>query len=301
MKDIKVWNNKLILVFRLILTLRIKEINRRLQVSIIKSTFKRLQHFNVDPLQVLKDYLVEQNFDSNVTPITKGLFKGLVLETDSWSRGDLVAIASGKYEAEVLKWLSQKGPFEIVVNVGAGTGYYALGLLHANFGKRAILFEINADSREIARANSARNGLENLCTFYGAATESNLLSIQPVASSLLITDIEGGEFGILTDDVLNKFSSCHLVIEIHDFTDQQKLEYQRLIDRCKDKFDIEIINQSERNPHDIEEILHLGENSRWLLMSEGRPSPMKWLALSPRTLVVNMDPSHSISSSRHLR
>jgi hypothetical protein len=218
-----------------------------------------------------------------VTPITKGLFRGLVLETDSWSRGDLVAIASGKYEAEVLKWLSQKGPFETVVNVGAGTGYYPLGLLHANFGKQAILFEINSDSREIARANSARNGLEDVCAIYGSATESNLLNIQPGENSLLIIDIEGGEFRILTDGVLNKFLKCYLVIEIHDFTDQQKLEYDRLIVRCKEKFDIEIINQSERNPHDIEEILHLGENSRWLLMSEGRPGPMKWLALSPRT------------------
>ncbi len=283
MKNLRVWKNRLILLFRLILTLRIKEINRRLQVRIIKRSFERLQHSNVDPLQIMKDLLVEQNFESNVALITKGLFRGLVLETDSWSRGDLAAIASGKYEAEVLKWLSQKGPFETVVNVGAGTGLYPLGLLHANFGKRAILFEINADSREIARANSARNGLEDLCTIYGSAAESNLLDIQPMESSLLIIDIEGGEFGILTDDVLNRFSSCYLVIEIHDFTDQQKLEYERLIVRCKEKFDIEIINQSERNPHDIEEILHLGENSRWLLMSEGRPSPMKWLALSPRT------------------
>jgi len=249
----------------------------------MKNIFRKLQNSNVDPLQIMKDLLVEQNFGSTVVPITKGLFKGLVLETDSWSRGDLVAIASGNYESEVQKWLSQNGPFETVVNVGAGTGYYPLGLIHSNLANRAILFEINSNSREIARANSTRNGLEDFCDFFGEATESNLLNIHPIERMLLIVDIEGGEFGLFTDDVLNKFSNCFLVIEIHDFSDKQKSEYIRLLGRSKEKFHVEIINQSERNPHEVEEILHLGENSRWLLMSEGRPGPMKWLTLSPRT------------------
>jgi len=236
---------------------------------------------NIDPLQILKDLLVENNFRSQIHTIKHGLFKDLILETDSWSRGDLVSIISGNYEREVLEWIQETGPFETIVNVGAGTGYYPLGLIKANFAKNAILFEINPDSLDIARNNAGRNGIESICTFLGGASEKEILDIEIKENSLVIIDIEGGEFKLLTDLVLDKPKTSFLIVEIHDFTKSQKNEYVELLKRTSITHASELIEQSERNPHTIPEILHLNENSRWMLMSEGRPGPMSWLCLSP--------------------
>lgn len=275
------WKKRIVLIAKLILHFRTKELMRRSRVYILKRLIRELWLVNVDPLQIMKDLIIEDNFESTPQRIRSGLFEGLILETDSWSRGDLVSIISGNYEREVLEWIYQTGPFETIINVGAGTGYYPLGLIHVNLAKNAVLFEVNSDSIEIARENAERNGLQNFCTFYGKASESNLLATELEKNSLVIIDIEGGEFELLTDRVLNKFASSSLCVEIHDFTDAQKNDFFELLERSARTHSIEILNQSERNPHIFPEILQLDENSRWLLMSEGRPGPMSWLCLSP--------------------
>lgn len=193
------WKKRSVFLAKLIFHFRTKELMRRSRVYILKRLIRGLWLVNIDPLQVMKDVIIEDNFESTPQRIRSGLFEGLILETDSRSRGDRVSIISGNYEREVLEWNYQTGPFETISNVGAGTGYYPLGSIHVNLAKNAVLFEVNLDCMKIARDNAERNGLQNFCSFYGKASESNLLATELEENSLVIIDIEGGEFELLTE------------------------------------------------------------------------------------------------------
>lgn len=97
MLDFKKQIKRNTLLSSLIFNFQFNELCRRREVYNFRKCVENLKQYNVDPLQIIKDQLVRDNFGTHPQNMTSGPFKGLVLEADSLSRGDLVSIISGNY------------------------------------------------------------------------------------------------------------------------------------------------------------------------------------------------------------
>jgi hypothetical protein len=100
---------------------------------------------------------------------------------------------------------------------------------------------------------------------------------------LLFVDIEGGEFDLLSDEVLNHFKNSTIIIEVHEWlVGNGQLELKLLKDRASAFFNIKSLTTGSRDLSHFSELDSYSDTDRWLLCSENRARRMQWLVLTPR-------------------
>ena len=219
--------------------------------------------------------------------VLQGLFKDLKLNRDAWwGKCDLGAQCLGLYEKEVQNLIAAKGPFKVFLDVGAADGYYATGMLHAKMAEKAICFEISEQGRLAIKENWVTNGSPGELTVYGEATSQSVVKIAATLpqNSLVLIDIEGFEFSLLTPEVLSALKECTLIIEIHNWIEDFLNRYSSLLRDLDEYFEVDIISPIDRDTHNIELLRGYSDDNRLLVVSERRPCLMRFLSLKPRGL-----------------
>ena len=219
--------------------------------------------------------------------IARGPFEGLRMDpSSSWSGGDRGGILLGLYEEEVLKALDDladgRTPF---VDVGAADGYYAVGMLVTGRCPRATCFEMSDAGRQVIASNAVLNNVAPQMTIRGVAGQSFLDEIPPECwapdrPALFLFDIEGAEFALLTDEVLERLSTSRGVVELHAPLDHP--DVRALLERFQRHFVVDLIRMGPRDPSGISMLESWPDNDRWLLCSESRAYVMHWLVFKPR-------------------
>ena len=217
--------------------------------------------------------------------ISYGLFSGLQLSLVSkWSKSDRGAMILGLYEKEVLDLIGSQGAVDLFINIGAADGYYAAGVLYAGIATRVIAYEIDVEAhdsiKDISRLNNVSERLEIRGGFN--KEEARELTKNLNTNSLILMDIEGAEFEILSGDILESLSHCHIIIETHEFIEGGEKKLSDLIQRVEKFFNVVRIFSGARDLSNIDEVSNWPDNDRWLLCSEGRPCLMSWLYLTPK-------------------
>ncbi len=209
-------------------------------------------------------------------------------EQQAWGQGDLGPKLLGLYEQEILDRLSgQKKGWDCVINLGAGDGYYGVGLVASGIARRSICFEQSSEGQTAIRAAAEANKVADHVTILGSAEPDFLdhAALQGVdlGRTLVIIDIEGGEFGLLMPDKLARLQNSELIIELHGgfFPKDPDLE-SRFIKQLQTYFACDLLPMARRDLSHIREIAGLGDSDRWLLCSEGRPFLMRWVHCVPK-------------------
>jgi len=236
----------------------------------------------------VKEYrkkIARQLFNEADGIVDRGSFKGMLLSKNiHWGKADVAAKIYGLYESEMLDSIEGK-VFDSLVNLGAADGYYPIGMLMKKIVKHAYCFEENPLGTKYINENAKLNHLDDGISMYGRA-DSKFHNQLPEGvaggNNLLLCDIEGGEFDLFTDEVINAFSRSTFIIEIHDFKfDNGKEKRQSLIDTFKD-FDVEMVQSKPKQWSDIDQITVLSDNDRALVCSEGRRILGEWLIATPK-------------------
>jgi len=216
--------------------------------------------------------------------IAYGIFKGVKINSHSdWSgTKDTGPKILGLYENQILKWIQQKN-FDLLIDIGAADGYYALGILSSKIASRAVTFEISVNDREITKASAINNSVDDKIFIRGEATTSEIIeTLKSCSNGLIIIDIEGGEYNLVTSELLDAAKNCWLVIEIHEILNKDI--QVNMLNLCKESHDFEELTSLERNFPKDSFTEKLTDNERALLLSEGRPYAMSWMCLSPKRL-----------------
>jgi len=214
-----------------------------------------------------------------------GLFKGLKLNKETWwGKSDLGSQCLGLYEKEILTLISNKGPYDVFLDLGAADGYYAVGMLYSRMTKKVVCFETSKEGQVAIRKNWVANDSIGELEVYG---EANQKSVEKVVNnitkkSLVLIDIEGFEFSLLTKEVISLFKECELVIEIHNWVEDFELKYRNLLSDLNLYFNITPIERTNRTTESIPEIRSYTDDNRLLVTSERRPCLMRFLHLVPR-------------------
>ena len=97
--------------------------------------------------------------------------------------------------------------------------------------------------------------------------------------SLILCDIEGGEFELFSNKLLNKLYPANIIIEIHK---APKKEEQDLENRISKLFTIKKIIQNPKSLNIYDELKNFNDNNRSLLLSEGRSYVQEWWHAIPK-------------------
>jgi hypothetical protein len=167
---------------------------------------------------------------------------------------------------------------EVIVNIGCGDGYYAVGLARRLPDARVLAVDISEKARQLtaacARANAVAHRINVL-----APDELAELATRP-ARQAWIVDCEGAELLYLDPVKYSRTQESMIIVECHDalgfpVTDELK-------SRFSPTHDVAQIAQHGRNPHAIPQLRGLDESTKWSLVNERRPAAMHWLVMTPR-------------------
>lgn len=194
----------------------------------------------------------------------------------------------GTYErelADLVEVVCSRNP-ELIIDIGAAEGYYAVGLALRNRTSRVIAFESEESGRaalgDMAELNQVTSRIEIRGKCEAADLESTLAgAIFPI----VICDVEGYEEHLLDMAAVPSLSSATILVEMHDFV------RPGLTDILRERFDgshhIRCVLQESRSRSDFPwrtVVTAVLPNSylEWAV-SEWRPVRMSWLWMDPRT------------------
>ncbi len=216
-----------------------------------------------------------------------GPFKGMKLvEENWWGKADLGSQCLGLYEKEILNIINKvkRDEYNTFIDIGAADGYYAVGMLVSGKVSDCICFEKSDYGRKVIVKNWENNGSIGHLKVFEEANLETIASLDPnlINKALILIDIEGAEFDLLDSNFLNICANSTLIMEIHNWVENFEELYIQLLTKADKFFDIEIIDHSDRPINHILEIQDFSDDNRNLLVSEGRPSLMRYLKLNPR-------------------
>ena len=219
--------------------------------------------------------------------IQHGPFQGMALSANTWwSKYDLGAQCLGIYEYEILVELEVllEGQNKTFIDIGAADGYYAVGALFSGLCGKVICFEQSEAGRDTIRDNWKANGAHGSLIVQGEANNESLSALKEsdVNNAVVLIDVEGAEFDILTEPVLEKLKRCVVILEVHNWAEDFVSRYTGLLQRLHAYFDIEKIDRKTIDLYSFSELRDLTDDNRALLGSERRPCAMRFLKLLPR-------------------
>lgn len=246
---------------------------------------KALGIANHDPIAVRREELSRQIAELFGFTVRYGPMKGLRLVRDSsWGSGDRAAMLLGLYEQEVLHALQDLSTkYTTFIDLGAADGYYGVGVLVNRLFERSYCYEISEAGQAVIRRTAALNQLSDQVTVRGAARRGfyKELSAEELQSSVLLVDIEGGEFDVLDRGAFHAFRNSIIFIELHEWVEAASEKIQRLKEDALQTHHIRTLWTSSRDLSVFEELRMYNDSDRWLICSEGRPRLMSWLRLDP--------------------
>jgi precorrin-6B methylase 2 len=191
----------------------------------------------------------------------------------------------GIYEQEVLDSLTRKpATYRVFIDVGAADGYYAIGVLVCGLFDRTYCFEASESGRQIIKENAAQAGVANRLIVNSDAQHDFLDQIpsNELANAVILMDIEGGEFDLLTDENLDRLRRSILIVELHEWRLKDgSHKLQRLLDACETTHSVSRMTTTSRDLSIFPELREMSDTDRWLVCSEGREQLMTWLRLDP--------------------
>ena len=220
---------------------------------------------------------------ANGLRVGAGPFAGMTYPRAAVGRAEqLAAKLLGSYERELHQPLAavlDRG-WEQVVDIGAGDGYYAVGLALRCPRATVHAWEMNPlparVCRELARLNGAGDRLE----LRGECTLDELRAL-PDLPSLVVSDCEGCEDALLRPDAVPLLRRSAIVVEIHESLApgvEARLEARFASTHAVAKYAVEPRHVSDY-PALRSTGLHYMEQE--LLVAEFRSDRVRWAVMTP--------------------
>jgi hypothetical protein len=140
-------------------------------------------------------------------------------------------------------------------------------------------FDIAAEAGAICARAAGENGVAQRVIVDGRCTTEHLAKmVEFPGRILLVMDCEGAERELLDPAKAPGLAKCDVIVETHGSDIVAELEA-----RFRPSHEVNRIAQGGRDPNEVPELTKLAESDRWLLVDEGRPESMVWLALWAKT------------------
>ncbi|MEO0733961.1 MAG: hypothetical protein AAFZ52_14075 [Bacteroidota bacterium] len=212
--------------------------------------------------------------------VRSGPFAGMVYPSFQSFSSARIPKLTGTYESEIhadLERLLSKD-YELIIDIGAAEGYYAVGLALRKPSVPVRGFDLNPAAIEACRAMASANKARNLSVETIFDTQE-FRSFQD-RNVLVICDIDGGEAPLFADIQPTKLNRTTLIIETHDYLDNTITP--KLVETFRPTHHVKIIPYK---PNKLDELPnYLSDHSREekVIAVRERIVDNKWLVIEPR-------------------
>ncbi|MBL9148088.1 MAG: hypothetical protein JNM94_05275 [Phycisphaerae bacterium] len=187
----------------------------------------------------------------NPDEILAGPFRGMRYGRFAWG-SQLLPKFVGTYELELhaaLESLIASEP-DVVVDVGAAEGYYAVGLARRLPRSTVVTFDTSPASRRLLGALASQNGVAGQVHIRGTCAPSTLeAALATAVRPAVIIDCEGYEDLIADPIAVPSLARATLVVETHEPL-VPGVE-GRIRERFAATHHVETLPQRPRSPHDL--------------------------------------------------
>lgn len=240
-----------------------------------------------------RHYLSQFIREKTDSVVQHGILKGYKIGQSHWAEAAVGAYLLGTYEVHVCALLDRlASPDRVLIDIGGADGLYGVGLVDVGAFGSSICFEANETSRENLRTLAGTLGLADRITVHGKAEHGTITALlapdgSVPAGAVVVCDIEGAEFDLLTDELLETLAGCHVIVEVHDFLLPPGVEAQSSLAELKERaarvFQVHEVKDGLRDMRSIPLLEDWSDADVWSLCMEGRKRMMTWLYLVPKS------------------
>lgn len=242
-----------------------------LLVPLTRIKYRNLTAWNREALAQLKLPLT----------VASGPFRGMKYLSESCGSA-LIPKLLGTYEKElhpVISNLLARTP-QLVIDIGAAEGYYAIGIALQCPQARVATFDTFGFARYLQREMTQLNSVTDRLDIHGRCDMPELESaLKGRDSALVICDCEGYEQTLLDPSAVPPLKQATILVETHDMLVPGVTE--KLIERFKPTHTITRIDAEPRVAGDFPLVSDLEDSRKVQFMNEYRPPGMKWLYMTP--------------------
>ena len=196
----------------------------------------------------------------------------------------------GIYELELWPIIERivAGDYRNVVDIGAGEGYYVVGLARRLPKARVVAYEAEDAAQAALSKLVAHNGVADRVTIRGQCSASSPELNRDLTNdggTIVLCDVEGYERELLDPNLIPALKRSAVLVELHNFIHRDIDDVLRL--RFEATHKIERIWQESRDnslfPCQSRYISALPPSYVHDLLDERRPERMSWLWMTPLT------------------
>lgn len=209
--------------------------------------------------------------------VRRGPFAGLVYPSAAAAGSALAPKLLGTYELEVHAWLEAaigRGP-DRVLNLGAGEGYYAVGLARRLPLAGVHAFDPDDRARELCAALAEANGVSDRVHLHGACELADLRALCDLPA-LIVCDVEGAERHLLRPREVPGLARCEVIVEVHGRGTRGEIA-----DRFTSTHSVAAVRSRRRLARDAAGVVEMDASALRLAMDERRRLGLEWLHLVP--------------------
>lgn len=186
----------------------------------------------------------------------------------------------GTYERELWPFIDEiiATPYENVLNIGSGEGYYVVGLAMKMPDTRFHAFDAEPNAAGVCHHNALLNGVNLRIGYNGICVHQNLID-NVKGRTLIICDCEGCEYDLLDPAAVPNLLNADILIEMHDHEGTRRGGFYR---RFAATHDIRTVISGGRDPTAIPQLDDFGEFDRWLAVCEFRGRPQEFAFMTVR-------------------
>ena len=173
-------------------------------------------------------------------------------------------------------------PSDLIVNVGSGEGYYAVGLALRNPTASVVCVDPKAEARRLVLRLAERNGVASRIQVRERITAVDLNTLVDNARCpILIVDCEGREFDLLCPSRAPQLERCFMLVEVHTLYRERGVD--ELAARFSQSHHISAIRARRRTTVDMPPGVQFSPSEVDIIANEGRPPGMTWLMMIPKS------------------
>ena len=192
----------------------------------------------------------------------------------------------GVWEKEISFIWDSLQEFKYIIDVGAAEGFYAVGLARKYPEKMIYAFEMDLSTQRVLEKVISDNLIKNI-EMCGKCEYNDLLNFgAKLDDSLIVMDCEGYEIELLNNLSISILKNTTMLVELHEMYAPGCTNELR--ERFSSTHNIQEIEGKHRDindwPKQLKFLEYLYPKELLLdFMDEGRPYPMNWLYMKPKT------------------
>jgi hypothetical protein len=166
-----------------------------------------------------------------------------------------------------------------IIDIGAGEGYYAVGLAGRMPNAEIFAFDVNEQAIELCKTMATVNHVDHRIIFKTECTLEKLAQFEfsEQKRGFILCDCEGCELDILNPQILPNLKFCDLLVEVHDFSPFGSTSYEILYSMFSGTHLICPINIKQRDPNLFPELKDFSESEKISIIAEHRKYSVGWL------------------------